>query len=119
MSGQVLVAYATKMGATAEIAAAIGAELRKAGHQRHLPAPLATGGLAVDSRDWEQITEWAHDISATLSVTTSGSERPACSQRLPPTSSVPAGSEGTAPTPGAPDPPMPACRIRPETNSSA
>ena len=83
MSRQVLVAYATKMGTTAEIAAAIGDELRQA------PA------------------------------TTSGSERPACSQRLPPTSSVPAGSEGTAPTPGAPDPPMPACRIRPETNSSA
>ncbi len=32
MSEKVLVAYATKMGATAEIAAAIGTELRKAGH---------------------------------------------------------------------------------------
>ena len=33
MSRKVLVTYATKMGATASIAAAIGAELRKAGHQ--------------------------------------------------------------------------------------
>ncbi|MFG1813561.1 flavodoxin domain-containing protein [Kribbella sp. NPDC049174] len=32
MSRQVLVAYATKMGATAEIAEAIGAELREHGH---------------------------------------------------------------------------------------
>ena len=33
MSKKVLVAYATKMGATATIAGAIGAELRAAGHQ--------------------------------------------------------------------------------------
>ncbi|HET6986054.1 MAG TPA: flavodoxin domain-containing protein [Kribbella sp.] len=33
MSEKVLVAYATKMGATATIAAAIGSELRAAGHQ--------------------------------------------------------------------------------------
>jgi menaquinone-dependent protoporphyrinogen oxidase len=33
MSKKVLVAYATKMGATATIAAAIGSELRAAGHQ--------------------------------------------------------------------------------------
>ncbi|MFI7063610.1 flavodoxin domain-containing protein [Kribbella sp. NPDC050124] len=33
MSEKVLVAYATRMGATATIAAAIGAELRRAGHE--------------------------------------------------------------------------------------
>ena len=165
MSRKVLVAYATKMGATASIAGAIGAELRKAGHQvdvheitdvkavseydavivgsaiylrrwrpeavaflrRHqdqlrtrqvwlfhsgpvgpdkdedqtmprkvarlatqigaapavtfagrldpdtakgfLARRLATGDLAVDSRDWERIADWAHDISTTLSLT--------------------------------------------------
>ncbi|MFI7065239.1 flavodoxin domain-containing protein [Kribbella sp. NPDC050124] len=164
MSRKVLVAYATKMGATASIAGAIGEELRRAGHQvdvldvadvkavseydavivgsaiylrrwrpeavtflrKHadqlstrqvwlfhsgpvgpdkdeaqtmprkvarladrigaepavtfagrldpdsakgfLARRLATGDLAVDSRDWKKITDWAHQISTELAV---------------------------------------------------
>jgi menaquinone-dependent protoporphyrinogen IX oxidase len=53
MARKVLVAYATKMGATADIAAAIGTELAKLGHD-------------ADSRAWDLIGRWARDIGATM-----------------------------------------------------
>ena len=49
MSKKVLVAYATKMGSTASIAAVIGSELRAAGHQVEVHEIVAV--LAVSEYD--------------------------------------------------------------------
>lgn len=46
MSGKVLVAYASKMGATQEIAEAIGAELRARGHQVDVTEVTSVGSIA-------------------------------------------------------------------------
>ena len=68
MSRKVLVAYASKMGATAGLAKApavtFAGRLEPATAKGFLALRLATGNLSGDSRDWMKIRAWAADISA-------------------------------------------------------
>jgi menaquinone-dependent protoporphyrinogen IX oxidase len=55
MEARVPVAYASKMGGTAEIAEAVGL--------------MARQKMAADFRDWEQIRLWAADVAAQMGST--------------------------------------------------